>query len=136
MNETTEDKLKQKRNMLYYNQLILNERRAKSLHGRKTKTAKKSTSFGSQKVDFKDYLFIPEQWEFVAYILYFVGIPYTVGALFLFLFIANASWESFQLLNLDAFPVVWLIGYEIVSVCLLIWIMILYLTYESEEEYY
>lgn len=135
MNETTEDELNQKRNMIYYNQLIMNERRAKSQHEHKRKAAKKRTSFGSQKVDFKDYLFIPEQWEFAAYTFYVVCVPYLTGALFLFLFIANANWESFQLLNLNAFPIVWLIGYEIVSICILIWIMILYLTYEPEDEF-
>jgi hypothetical protein len=135
MNETTEDELNQKRNMLYYNQLIMNERRAKSMHDKKAKIAKKRASFASQKVDFKDYLFVPDQWEFVAYTIYVVSVPYVVGAFFLFLFVANASWENFQLLNLNAFPIVWLIGYEIVSICLLIWIMILYLTYDTEDEF-
>lgn len=135
MNETTEDELNQQRNMIYYNQLIMNERHAKSQHEHNRKDAKKHTSFGSGKVDFKDYLFIPEQWEFVAYTFYVVCVPYLVGALFLFLFIANANWESFQLLSLNAFSVVWLIGYEIVSICILIWITILYLTYESEDEF-
>lgn len=135
MNETTEDELNQKRNMLYYNQLIMNERRAKSMHDKHTKTVKKRTGFGSQKVDFKDYLFVPEEWEFVAYTLYFVGIPYIVGAFFLFLFVAGGSWDNFQLLNLNAFPVVWLIGYEIVAISLLIWIMFLYLTYDTEDEF-
>ena len=135
MNETTEDELNQKRNMLYYNQLIMNERRAKSMHEKKAKGAKKRASFGAQKVDFKDYLFVPDEWEFVAYTFYFVGIPYVVGAFFLFLFIAGGSWDNFQLLNLNAFPIVWLIGYEIVAICLLIWIMILYLTYDTEDEF-
>ncbi|ADN08864.1 hypothetical protein [Sulfurimonas autotrophica] len=135
MNETTEDELNQKRNMLYYNQLIMNERRAKSMHEKKAKVAKKRASFGAQKVDFKDYLFVPDEWEFVAYTIYVVGVPYITGAFFLFLFVANASWENFQLLNLNAFPIVWLIGYEIVSICLLIWIMILYLTYDTEDEF-
>jgi len=135
MNETTKDELNQKRNMLYYNQLIMNERRAKSMHDKKVKVAKKRASFGSQKLDFKDYLFVPEQWESVAYTIYVVGVPYVVGAIFLFLFVANASWENFQLLNLNAFPIVWLIGYEIVAICLLIWIMFLYLTYDTEDEF-
>ncbi len=134
MNETTEDELNQKRNMLYYNQLIMNERRAKSAHEKHVKVAKKRANFSTQKVDFKDYLFVPDNWEFVAYTLYFVGIPYIVGAFFLFLFVAGGSWDNFQLLNLNAFPIVWLIGYEIVAICLLIWIMILYLTYDTEEE--
>jgi len=135
MNETTEDELNEKRNMLYYNQLIMNERRAKSKQEKKARGARKRASFAAQKVDFKDYLFVPDEWEFVAYTLYFVGIPYVVGAFFLFLFVAGGSWASFQLLDLNAFPIVWLIGYEIVAICLLIWIMVLYLTYDTEDEY-
>jgi len=134
MNETTEEELNKKRNMLYYNQLIMNERRMESAHAKRSKSAKKRESFGSQKIDFKDYLFLPDEWEGVAYTLYIVGVPYLVGAVFLFLFIAGGSWENFQLLNLNAFPVVWLIGYEIVAICLLIWIMILYLTYDAEDD--
>ena len=135
MNETTEDKLNEKRNMLFYNQQIMNEKRAKSRHDTRMKTAKKRAGFGAQKVNFKDYLFIPEQWEFVAYTLYFVGIPYIVGAFFLFLFVAGGSWDNFQLLNLNAFVIVWLIGSGIVAICLLIWIMFLYLTYDTEDEF-
>jgi len=135
MNDTTEEELKQKKKMLYQNQLILNERRAKSHHNKKTKFAQKHAGFGSKKVDFKDYLFIPEQWKFIAYVLYVLVVPYIAGALFLFVFVANASWENFKLLNLHASPVVWLIGYEIVAICLLIWIMILYITYNEEDEF-
>jgi len=134
MNETTEDEFNEKRNILYYNQLIMNERHSKSMHEKKAELAKKRASFASQKVDFKDYLYVPEEWEFVAYTFYVVAGPYFAGALFLFLFVANANWESFKLLNLNAFSIVWLIGYEIVAICLLIWIMILYLTHDDGED--
>ena len=135
MNKTVEDELNKKKNMLYYNQLIMSERRAKSTGNKKSKFSINRQGFTSQKVDFKDYLFVPEEWEGLTYTLYFVGVPYLVGAIFLFLFIAGGNWDNFQLLNLNAFFIVWLIGYEIVAICLLIWIMILYLTYDIDEEY-
>jgi hypothetical protein len=133
MNERIEDKLVKKRNMLYYNQLVMNDHRSKIS---KKKKVKKSTSFGSQKVEFKDFLYIPEEWEFAAYTFYFVGVPYIVGAIFLFLFVANGSYENFKLLNTNAFLIIWMIGYEIVAIFSLLWILILYLQYEPEEEYY
>lgn len=134
MNETVEDELNKKRNMLYYNQLIMNERKAKSSKGAKHKK-KKGGSFGSQEVSFKDFLYIPEKWEGAFYTFYFVGVPYIVGAIFLFFFVAGGSYENFKLLNMNAFLIIWLIGYEIVALLALVWILVLYLQYDSEEEY-
>jgi cellulose synthase/poly-beta-1,6-N-acetylglucosamine synthase-like glycosyltransferase len=134
MNEITEDGLTKKRNMLYYNQLVMNERKAKG--SKKHKHAKKGQSFGSQEVSFGDFLYIPENWAGAFYVLYGVGIPYVAGAIFLFFFVAGGSYENFKLLNTNAFLVIWLIGYEIVAIFSLIWILILYLQYDSEEEYY
>ena len=133
MNNTIEDELTKQRNMIYYNQLVMNERKARYSSGKKR--VKKSTSFAKQKVEFRDFLYIPEEWEFAAYTFYFVGIPYIVGAIFLFLFVAHGSYESFKLLNLNAFLIVWMIGYEIVAIFSLLWILVLYLQYE-EDPYY
>jgi len=130
MNETIEDELTKNRDMLYYDQLVINGRKAQG--GKKKKRAKK-TSFGSQKVEFKDFLFVPEDWEFAAYTFYVVGVPYFVGAVFLFFFVAGGSYENFKLLNMNAFLIIWMIGYEIVAVFSLIWILILYLQYDSED---
>ncbi|WP_457744264.1 hypothetical protein [Sulfurimonas sp.] len=134
MNESIEDVLRKKRDMLYYNQLMREERKSSAKKEQKKK--KKNVSFGSQKVDFKDYIYVPEEWQGLAYIIYFVLIPYIAGAIFLFLIVAGASYENFMLLNIKAFPIVWLIGYEIVAICLLVWILILYLTYDDEEDDY
>ena len=105
------------------------------MNEKRTKTVKRKVGSGSQKVKFKDYLFIPEQWKLVAYILYLVGIPYTMGAFFLFLFVAGGSWDNFQILNLNAFVIVWLIGSGIVAIFLLIWIIFLYLLYDKKDEF-
>ena len=133
MNETIEDDLTKKRNMLYYNQLVMNERKAKSSKRHKHRK-KKHQSFGSQEVSFKDFLYIPEDWAVAFYVLYGVGIPYLAGAVFLFFFVAGGSYENFKLLNMNAFLIIWLIGYEIVAIFSLIWILILYLQYDSDEE--
>jgi hypothetical protein len=133
MNESMEEELRKKRDMLYYNQLVMNERKANAKKNKKHKV--KNTTFSSQKVDFSDYIYVPEEWKALAYAVYFVLLPYIAGAIFLFLIIAHASYDNFMLLNLNAFPVVWLIGYEIVSICLLVWILILYLNYADDDEY-
>lgn len=117
----------ERRNIFYYNQIINAERNKKKLDKKKPKAA----SFGSQKIDFKDYIYVPEDWESIAYMLYFVCVPYITGALFLFFFIAKVSFANFKLLDMSAFFIVWLIGYEIVAAILLIWILSLYLRYEE-----
>lgn len=129
-----DEDLEEKRHMMYYNQLLQQERREKIKHSHKPK--KKKVSFGAQKVDFKDYVFVPDGYEFIAYSLYVLCVPYIAGAIFLFFFVAGGDYENFMLLRLNAFLIVWLIGYEIVAVFLLSWIFILYLQYEDEEEFY
>jgi hypothetical protein len=135
MNESMEEELRKKRDMLYYNQLVREERK-KSAQKEKKRQKKQKVSFGAQKVDFRDFIYVPEEWAGLAYAIYAVGIPYVSGALFLFLVIARGSYENFKLLDINAFPIVWLIGYEIVAVVMLVWILILYLKYDDGDDDY
>jgi len=137
MNDAINEEFIKQRNMHYYNQMLLNDRSSSLSKSIYQKThQKKKVSFASQEINFKDFLFIPEELEAVFYTLYGVFIPYLVGAVFLFFFVAGGSYENFKLLNMDAFLIIWLIGYEVVAVFSLIWIMILYLQYDSEEVQY
>jgi len=136
MNETMKDELINKRNMLYYNQLNESSLQEDVGEQESTPTPKKRRSFGSQKVDFKDFFYVPEQFAAAFYVLYGVGIPYIFGAVFLFFVVAGGSYENFKLLNLHAFFVIWLIGYEIVTVLALVWIVVLYLKYDPDKGEY
>ena len=93
----------------------------------------KKESFGSQKVDINDYILSPEGWENVMFFIYFVSIPYLIGALFLFIFIAHGSVTNFFVLDISAFFVVWAIGYEVIAALLLAAIFISYLNYIKES---
>lgn len=135
MNYSMEDELRKKRDMLYYNQLVREERK-KSAKKQQHKKRKQKVSFGAQKVDFRDFIYVPEEWAPIAYAIYVVGIPYLAGAIFLFLVIARGSYENFKLLDINAFPIVWLIGYEIVAVVMLVWILMLYLKYDDDDDDY
>ena len=134
MNESIEEELRKKRDMLYYNQIVREERKKSAKKGKKK--PKKKVSFGAQKVDFGDFIYVPEEWAGLAYVIYAVGIPYVAGAIFLFLVIARGSYENFKLLDINAFPIVWLIGYEIVAVIMLVWILVLYLKYDDGDDDY
>lgn len=123
-----EDVIVHHNNLLYYNQML---DKAGDIKKREVIQKKESSSFSSQKVDFSNYLAAPEGYEMVIYPLYFLFTPYIVGALFIFLFIASGSFSAFQQLDMSAFLIVWMIGYEIVATALLIGILVNFLKYED-----
>lgn len=127
-----EEKLVENKNMFYYNQMIERDRKAQK--SKRAKRRKHSNSFGSQKINLKDYIYIPEGIEYIAYFFYIVGVPYIVGAIFLFFTVAGGDFSNFELIRLDAFFIVWAIGYEISATLSLIYIVTLYLRYDSDEE--
>lgn len=118
-------------NTMYYNQM-LRENRVRESSSKKQSSA--PATFSSQKVDVSDYVFAPEGYEGIFYTIYFLMIPYLVGALFLLLFVAKGDYNNFMLLDMSAFLIVWMIGYEIVATLLLIAIFISFLRYEKNPK--
>jgi len=131
--ESSEDKHNHQSNLMYFNQMI-EEKGIKRGQGRDQKKSARKVprSFGSQKVDFKDYLIAPDGYESVVYPLYFIFVPYITGAILLFFFVAGASFENFKLIEFNSFMVVWLIGYEVVATLMLVGILIAFLKYDDE----
>jgi len=122
MNDAVDDKI------IHYKQLSDYDRH------RSTKNKKKiNKSFGAQEVNFKNFTFVPEGYESIAYMLYFLLIPYLLGAVFLYIVVAHSRFVYFKMLNMDAYPVIWLIGYEITAIIALCWIFIFYLRYDEDE---
>lgn len=105
-------------NSVYYNQMLREAERKK----RRKRTPVKEESFSSKKVDFSKYLIIPRGYEGIAYTLYFILIPYIVGITFLFFYVAKGAYSNFELLELNAFLIIWGIGYEITSAIILLFI--------------
>ena len=130
--EEIDEKLVENKNMLYYNQMIERDRKAQK--SKKGKRRKHSNSFGSQKINLKDYIYIPEGIEYVAYFFYVICVPYITGAVFLFYSVAGGDFNNFELLSLDAFFIVWAIGYEISATLVLIYIVTLYIRYDPDDE--
>lgn len=121
-----------KNNTMYYNQMLQGNRtrRAPPL---KT-TDLNPTTFANKKVDFSDYLLVLEGYEGIFYTLYIILIPYIVGAIFLFFFIAGGKFENFMLLDFNLFLIVWIIGYEVVASLLLIAIVISFFKHENKPK--
>lgn len=129
--KSSDDRKNNQTNLMYFNQMI--EKDGRSNPDNKTKKKYEGPkSFGSQKVDLKDYLLSPAGYEGVVYPIYLLSIPYIVGALVLFLFVAGASFDNFKLLKFDSFFIVWMIGYEIVATILLIAIFVSFLQYDDK----
>jgi len=127
--DSKEDIENHQHNLLYFNQMVeQNERK----RGKRKSVRRVPQSFASRKVDFSDYLVAPEGYESIVYTLYFLSIPYITGLVFLFFFVAGGSIDNFKLMEMDAFLIVWLIGYEIVATLLLVGIFISFLRYEDE----
>ncbi|MDQ1263662.1 MAG: hypothetical protein QG559_663 [Campylobacterota bacterium] len=115
-------------NQMYYNQIQKYGRARHDVHKNMKGT---STSFGSQKVEFSNYLLVIEGYEGFFYAGYVALIPYIVGSLFLYFFVANGSFGNYKLLETEAFFIVWLIGYEIVAAFMLIFIFVSFLMYDK-----
>ncbi|MDY0124374.1 hypothetical protein [Sulfurimonas sp.] len=126
--DTKRDPNNHRNNQMYYNQLV-REKSYKQARSQKQEL-QAIPSFASQKVDFSDHLFVVEGYEGIFYTLYFLSVPYITGAIFLFFFIAGGSYDNFMLLEMNAFFIVWLIGYEIVATLILIAIFISFLKYD------
>ncbi|WP_345987586.1 hypothetical protein WCX18_10520 [Sulfurimonas sp. HSL1-2] len=85
--------------------------------------------FSQQQVDLAKVFPLPEGYERLFLGLYFIIIPYVVGLLFLFIFIAKGNFNSFLALDLAMFAAVWAIGYEIcasVALSIIFYMMIKY----------
>ncbi|MDQ7042956.1 MAG: hypothetical protein Q9M34_05425 [Sulfurimonas sp.] len=136
MAEDLEYAIKQK-NQAYYDfmekESLYNPKSIKEKHKRKEKHKKKSTTFAKQEIHLSDLSIVPKGYESIAYFLYALLIPYAMGYIFLYLALARVSFTNNPFLGTDNFLIVWMIGYEILSIIALIWIMKLYLTFDNEK---
>lgn len=87
----------------------------------------KEEDFLNQTVDYRDFILVPEGYEGIVVSLYLLIIPYLSGLLFLYLFIARASYEYFLTFTLTSVMVIWAIGYEVCAVLLLVGIFLAWL---------
>ena len=85
--------------------------------------------FFQKSLDYRDFVFSPEGYEGIVLALYILILPYLMGLLFLFLFVAEASYEYFLQFNLASFFVIWAIGYEACAALILIGIFVAWLNH-------
>jgi len=79
-----------------------------------------ANDFGSQPVNFSKFIFMPDGYEKIFLTLYFIALPYIMGLIFLFFFVAHTDITNFTSMNFTTFIIVWAIGYEIVGSIILL----------------
>ncbi|QSZ40938.1 hypothetical protein GJV85_02020 [Sulfurimonas aquatica] len=121
-----EYKIEQK-NRTYYDFISRKE------HQKKHQKPKGPRSFAKQELSLKDITLAPEGWEGTMFTVYAVSIPYIFGYLFLTYFIAGGNFKNSVFADTDSFLIVWLIGYEIVAGLAMIWITVLFFTYDEKK---
>jgi ABC-type lipoprotein release transport system permease subunit len=115
---------------LYFN----SKEDAKSYVEKINKERKNRDSFASQEININDYILSPEGWENIILTLYIMLIPYIVGVLFLFVFIAEVAFDKFLLLDISSIFIIWAIGYEVIAVTLLFLIFSSFVLYLKKSK--
>ena len=84
------------------------------------------SSFSQQKVKLSNtpFLFFPRGLENIALLIYAIFLPYVVGIIFIFTYVANGKSELFSYLNTQSsYILTWAIGYEILAFLGLLYIV-------------
>ncbi len=81
------------------------------------------SSFLGQYVNLSDYIFLPDGLQFPLMFIYFLVIPYGMGLLILFLFVADQDISTFLVFDIFTVIPVWSIGYEAVAATIMFFII-------------
>ena len=106
------------------------------IHSSKEKPIQnKNTNFSQKEVELSETpLFFPEGFEKVFLVIYMISLPYIIGLVFLFFVVAESNVERFLAVNQEsAFFLTWAIGYEIIAVLIILWIIKMALGFANES---
>lgn len=91
-------------------------------------------SFAKQEIHLSDLSIVPQGYESIAYFLYALLLPYGIGYLFLISILKGASFSNSPFANSDNFLIVWIVGYEVLSILALLWIFKLFLGFDTKNK--
>ena len=106
------------------------------IHSSKEKRIRnRASKFSKQEVDITQTpLFFPEGYEKIFIAIYFITLPYIAGVLFQYFYIADAKMEIFLPIYQNSLTIlIWAIGYEIIAVIVLLYIMKLAFSFHSSN---
>ncbi len=96
------------------------------IHSSKEKAIQnRASKFSQQEIDLQQTpLFFPVGYEKIFIAIYFILLPYLIGLMFQFFYIAERNMELFlDLYDKTMFILTWAIGYEIIAFFLLLYII-------------
>ncbi|MDX1296581.1 MAG: hypothetical protein R3302_09935 [Sulfurimonadaceae bacterium] len=93
-------------------------------------------SFLNQNINVGNYVYLPEGYETFALLIYFALIPYGVGLIVIWLFIAGGDVSSFLVLDIFTIIPVWSIGYEALAGLIMLNIIISALRFNIKKKAY
>jgi len=98
---------------------------------RKKPIKNKGDNFAQQKITFDDTpLFFPAGMEKFFLLIYFILLPYIAGLIFLFFYVGEGKTDLFLSLSEDSsFILTWAIGYEIIAVLMILYIIKMAISY-------
>ena len=101
----------------------------------KKKKFKSANNFGSQEIKYEDTpLFFPPGLEKIFLVIYFISLPYIVGLMFLFLYVAKSDYEVFLSLSQESsFLFTWAVGYEILAGLTLLYIIKMAISFSAKS---
>jgi len=91
----------------------------------------KAKSFFQKKIYLRDYIDLPEGLVNIIFLGFFLLIPYTIGVLFTFTFLADLSLLTYKDMH-NSFAFLWVLGYELVASLLLLLIIKSSINFELE----
>lgn len=94
---------------------------------------KKEEDYFNKSFNYRNFIFAPEGFEEVMVGIYILLLPYLMGLLFLYLFIAEGNFEFFVEFNLVSFFVIWAIGYEVIAGLIMLFIVLGAIRYYSKK---
>lgn len=92
--------------------------------------------FFSQSIKIGDYIYLPEGAEAFMLLFYFAAIPYGVGLIVIWLFIAGGDMSRFLVLDIFTIIPVWSIGYEATAGFIMVSIIISALSFHAKKKAY
>ena len=93
---------------------------------KRAKNHSRAASYMKQEVDLQKtpFLFFPPGKEYLFLGIYFITLPYIVGLVFLFFYVADGAASTFGAVSTDSnFFLVWIIGYELLAAFIILWIV-------------
>lgn len=96
---------------------------------KKPVTTNAVTKFSQQKIDMEQApFFFPPGYENIFLTIYFLTLPYVMGLMFLFFYVAEANTDMFvSVTEKSSYLLTWAIGYEVLAALFFIFILKLFI---------